>query len=133
MNLSQHGGNCCGVRHLWGFGGPTSRVFNGYSSRTGKPRYTTFLTQFKKKLAEVGPNTENNRGKLVEVILTDGQITSSPRWIKELKDRDFRLVSRFHNSTGGWCNVFHKCTGNCRDDKVPDWWRDEPVRIMGVR
>ena len=120
MNFAHHAGHCCGVKHVFGFGGRPNQMEHNYiwgrSSRK--------ITQLKRYIRENG-GILGNRGKLFEVILTDGQITAYPEWIPELKALDFRLVSRFHNSTGGWCNVFHKCTGRCRDDKIPDWWKDE--------
>ena len=128
MNFAHHAGRCCGVKHVFGFGGRPNQMEHNYTWG----RSSRKLTQLKRYIRENG-RIRGNRGKLFEVILTDGQVTAYPEWIPELKELDFKLVSRFNNSTGGWCNVFHKCTGNCRDDKVPDWWRDEPARIMGVK
>lgn len=119
MNFAHHGGHCCGVKHVYGFFGPPDEMEYGADGRRSKK-----LTHLKRYIRQYGM-IRGKRGKLFEVILTDGQITAYPEWIPELKALDFRLVSRFHNSTGEWCNVFHKCTGRCRDDKIPDWWKDE--------
>jgi hypothetical protein len=128
MQLTRHGGRCCGIRHIYGFsGGPKQLAYNYDCGRNSR-----LLTQLKRHIRENGL-VRGGKGKMFEVVLTDNQITENPDWIPELKTLDFRLVTRFHNSTGGWCNVFHKTSGVCRDDKVPSWWKDEAPRIMGVR
>ena len=130
MNLTRHGGHCCGIKHIWGFHGPPKLIyFNNVWGRNSR-----LLTQLKRHIRENG-HVRGSKGKLFEVVLTDGQITHYPEWIVELKALDFRLVSRFNNSTGGWCNVFHKCTGTCRDDETPEWWKDKPkeLKTVGVK
>lgn len=120
MNFRNHGGGCCGVKHLHGFDAkPKTLTYVPYTSRR-----TKMLTLMKRLIRENG-HVRGARGKMFEVILTDPQIREMPEWIAELKAMDFRLVTRFHNSTGGWCNVFHMTTGRCRDDNVPDWWSEK--------
>jgi hypothetical protein len=90
-------------------------------------RRSRLITQLKRYIRENGV-VRGNKGKMFEVVLTDPQIERNPQWIAELKALDFRLVTRFNNSTGSRCNVFHKTSGVCRDENVPDWWKDKPKK-----
>lgn len=132
MQMRNHGGSCCGIRHLVGFG-PWDDLVNArsvFNSRThryetkGESRLEAF-NGFMKKLDSRTAGYQSNRGtrgKLVECVVTDGQIERTPTIPGMLKKAGFRLVSRFDNSSGDMCNVFHKTTGKCGTDEVPSWW-----------
>jgi hypothetical protein len=120
MRLSYHGGGCCGVRHLHDLNGRISSLV----PTENLVRRSRLSTLFKKKVKEAGRDNPYGptRGRLVEVILADRQITAEPGWPAFLKEQGFRLVSRFNNCGGGWCNVFHHTTGTCGDETIPAWW-----------
>lgn len=129
MNLAHHSGGCCGIRTLHGFG-PLRAIIPYYAPLAGRYKRgwrITAFDQFMKVFATMSPYVGHERdgvprGKLIEVVLTDSQIKTTPKWPQILRDNGFNLVSRFYNSTGGWCNVFHMMTNNCGDNVVPDWW-----------
>lgn len=101
--------NCCGIYHLAGF-----YNFNGRGDRGEGDQTVETLTR---TLGHInfteGPRS---RGKLVEAVITDGQFRTDPTLASTLKSLGFRIVDRFHNSTGGMCNVLHRTSGR-RDIK----------------
>lgn len=76
MYVRDHGGGCCGIRHITGFGliSPTSV----------------------RSLDDCIKQVQANR--LMEVTLIDSQLK---RWWPELRKRGFRQVTRFRNSNSG--------------------------------
>ena len=85
--ITPHGGSCCGIRHICGF---------------GSARYD--LTKFK---ADMAPFMRpRSWGLLVEAVLTDDQMENG--WAPVLKDTGFKLVNRFRNgNSGNHVNVLH--------------------------
>jgi len=126
MQLRSHGGSCCGIRHLSGFGAWGTKVNAGYNSLGRRYETKTRLELFKGFMKQLeGSDFTTNRGaegKLVEVVVTDSQVRSNPDIPSVLKAYGFKFVTRFNNSSGGMCNVFHKTTGKCGDHEVPSWW-----------
>lgn len=126
MDFIPHGGYCCGMRHLRGFGSPKATPYSRSSStgfRKAVPQAETNEEEFD-AIMDYANKTQNT--KCIEVVLNDGQILRYPEWVKKLKDNDFRLVTRFNNSEQSWCNVFHKVVGgnDYRDNDIPNWWKD---------
>lgn len=94
VNILSHGGGCCGVRHMNNF-------WAGASPE-----------ELDRRLAPY-PTSDNPRakGKLIEAVITDAQFLQNPDLAQNLKDKGFRFVARFDNSSGSICNVFHRVTG----------------------
>jgi|GEM_PF-4410709 len=88
VTMTAHGGNCCGARHLRGFG-PTENN---------------------------SPNTINaaaaqvDRFRMTEVILNGNQVRDNPNVLQRLADLGFVLVSHYINGNHMSHNyVFHRC------------------------
>lgn len=88
VTFANHGGGCCGLRHLFSFSGSTDR----------NPSDINFeLTR------------SNNYGRATEVVLTDSQCRNYPNVLQRLADLGFVLAGRFHNdNSDNVCNVFHR-------------------------
>lgn len=83
--LVRHGGNCCGMHHLYGFY-RTETVEDIQRRLLGLPR----------------------QGMTVEIILTNSQLGKMSSLGKNIQKVGFRLVNRFKNpNSGAICNVFH--------------------------
>lgn len=107
-----HGGRCCGVSHLFGFGQrPLNEVGpNGPNNTVARLDEELELFRTWEGERDYENEEERIRAGLVEVILTDAQMVA---WAPILKERRFRLVTRFFNSnSGNHCNVLHKTFGN---------------------
>lgn len=123
MRLSNHGGSCCGIKHIHGFGNSDDAVLRQIKrslTRTpgGKRVKWDGETLFEERS---GTNPE---GKIIEVVLTDGQIRSHPRTCAWLKKFGFKLVHRFDNRTGSMCNVLHYCHSTQPNESSP--WQSVP-------
>lgn len=83
-----HGGGCCGINHISGFGGGETKEH---------------------LLALIGTESRRRtRSMILEVVLTNGQCKQYPNHPKWLQELGFKLVSRFCNpNSGNICNVFH--------------------------
>lgn len=103
VDRGPHGGECCGIRHLFSFGN-TASVRHQERVLGDVDRYVEQHGAF--------IDDGIKMGKLFEVVLTDYQIRNMPILARGLKQRGFRLVSRFHNSSGTWCNVLHHTPAN---------------------
>lgn len=102
-NIVGHGGGCCGVRHMYNFG------MSAASRRNNSPEnINRLLSDF----GEPGNATGRSRGKCIEAVVTDTQFWNQPELAQTLFDAGFRIVSRFHNSSGGMCNVLHRVSGS---------------------
>lgn len=88
MAVLIHGGRCCGIRHSvgWSLNNDRGRIYE--------------------KIKDDKAATPV--GRLLEVVVTDGQLISQPNLGPALAAEEFRLVSRFMNdNSGNVCNVFH--------------------------
>jgi hypothetical protein len=136
MILKRHGGGCCGIRHLYGFSPPqvTSRhhltAEVGGTGLSSNPVYGTLAEMVALAIKSQGTPT-GRKGKLIEVVLNTSQMrVGGKALVKMLKENNFRLVSRFSNSSGEICNVFHHTTGKCAAP-MPKWWADEEEKVAG--
>lgn len=95
VSLNYHGGQCCGINHLYGFI-TVSHLMDDYAKKAEE-----HLTTLKNK------NTKNSL--IVEVVLTDDQLTANDNyWLKWLKKHRFRRVTRMRNpNSGNAINIFH--------------------------
>lgn len=121
ITITGHGGLCCGIKHLHGFGdSPTAAEEYARNpdttvrrdERTGVPAIlVTKLQALDTKLeswndrdnrAAYGPGNE----RALEVVLTDRQAAN---WNTALVERGFRKTFRFHNANSrNHCNVYIK-------------------------
>jgi hypothetical protein len=97
MNIDEHGGGCCGMMHIYAFeNGP-------------RPYLLRLLdTQMRDWVEEnyASAAGEKTFNVLLEAVLTDDQMANG--WAPELKQRGWKLVTRFFNSnSGNYCNVLH--------------------------
>lgn len=82
-----HGGGCCGMTHIRGMNGDSRDVLRAVDRH-------------------IATRPQNH---LVEVVLTDMQVKRNPAVAKGLKERGFKLVSRFYNDNSrNYCNVLHR-------------------------
>jgi hypothetical protein len=118
--LAGHGGGCCGMRHIYGFdGSPESKTYVrnaiGVMARNG----STLLEKFDSLIHEidsiVAAANRSRQSKTIEVILTRGQLAAYPGWLPVLKERGFKLVNRFTNTSGSICNVFHRTPSEVKE------------------
>lgn len=89
LSYVNHGGLCCGSRHLYGFGSRDSTA------------------------AQIVPKL-NEAGKRVVVILNQYQVQDSPNVLNELARTGFVLTDRWNNSSGSVCYSFTRC-----DERLP--------------
>ena len=108
MQISVHGGACCGIRHIHGIFG-TQEKLTQYVQRT--------IDEF------TGPNPQ---GKLLEIVMTNWQIEQYPEFVKWLKETGWKRVTNFINSSSGRrVHVLHYVTGRPhRHNGQPDLWRN---------
>lgn len=87
--IRYHGGECCGVMHVFDF-----------------HRHTT-PEEIRKSINKVKRVRGKKSSLLIEIVLTDNQLTY-PNLRSVIERANFRLVSRFKNpNSGNICNVFH--------------------------
>lgn len=100
--VTGHGGACCGMRHSYGWSGFITTPEG-------------FAAHLDTQIRVVHAN------RLIEIVLTDGQIRRRA-WVgNTLAEKGFRLVTRFRNSnSGSICNVFHRIP---RRAPIPDHLR----------
>lgn len=93
MERTSHGGQCCGINHIRGFGwnGPTSGLVRELKRRQGQP------------------------GLLLEAVLSQRQIsvkstaTEGKTWADVLMEEGWVLVNRAINPRhGSTINIFHR-------------------------
>ena len=89
--ITRHGGNCCGVKHIYGFTGRETREDIESLFRIARVRHS------------------NTSCILVEAILTNAQCKNNNGYLPNLlQSIGFKLVARFKNpNSGNFCNVFH--------------------------
>ena len=108
-HLEDHGGECCGVRHIYGMDNTTVRELEDLIARVDR-------------LDRVGRATRDS-GRLIEVVLSQRQVgmdggvghrwaacvQAEGGWPAVMQRLGFRLVSRFNNANSGYdCFVFHR-------------------------
>lgn len=113
MHLVNHGGGCCGIRHIHGM--------------RNRPEELTFADFQGRRLAGYGDNNNNRpavecldallaeferrenpdpQSRLIEIVLRGAQVNP---WRRTLEARGFFEVCNFVNSnTGNECYIFHK-------------------------
>ena len=138
MHIDGHA-NCCGIYVLSGFYNSYQKA-NVYTVELcpDRPQYYRKIAKESEKTNEqmfddimknYGPliNNYDDRGKIVEAVLTDRQLMNEDGfWAKKLKANGFTLSRRFRNTGGNVCNVFHLCSPNAVvEGPVPNWEVEE--------
>lgn len=92
----EHGGGCCGASHLSNF--TEVRDFT-LSQLDEKLQYRPNVRQGR----DLDPSPLENYGHLYEIVLTDRQMNS---WAKPLKERGFKFCARWLNTnSNNYCNL----------------------------
>lgn len=127
MEITEHGGECCGISHVYGFGPEPNdgrikdlkayikhsadfieRTVEAYNPQTG---------DYYEKDAFPGVET---LGHVIEVALTDDQMVAG--WAKELKKLGFSKPFRaLNDNSGNYVNVSLLRTRRTKD-KAPYKW-----------
>lgn len=133
--VQDHGGSCCGVRHIYGMDNTTVRQLEDLIAQVDR-------------LDRVGRATRES-GRLIEVILSQRQVgidgavghrwaacvEAEGGWPVVMQRLGFRLVSRFNNANSGYdCFVFHRVPVFKSLTDLPFAWRHEvapPVTAAG--
>lgn len=85
IEISEHGGGCCGINHIY--------------------EIPTFTEKNKELLKNETRGLINDQIGLIEIILTTRK---SYKWHDAVKDIGYKEVSRFKNpKTGNTCIVYH--------------------------
>lgn len=120
MQLLEHGGGCCGVRHIRGFQrSPANRGYASYGPPL--PGGGSYIGGFTPNNLALGPELldallaefyrryqeeEGGSSRLIEAILTDAQEAAG--WRAEIERRGFVRTIRFLNrNTGNFCNIYY--------------------------
>ncbi len=121
VNLLNHGGYCCGMRHIQGF--------NGYDRNRDVPRPIPYSPRTEtgyerlKRLVFSCNQRGAASGRLIEVVLTNQQCRSNPQLLQDLKEIGFDLVNRFRNANSrSICNIFHYNQGSRMNERRPFEW-----------
>lgn len=85
-----HGGGCCGIRTICGFGHTESYAASDINC------VRTILHN----------RTSHCKGHLIEIVLNQNQIKGR---LKPLLDMGFKFMTKFYNPTGMTCYVLHYC------------------------
>lgn len=93
VRIRNHGGMCCGARHIYDF----------VDDVPEEMRRTKNLIQ------------RSGKGRLYEVILNYNQVRFG--YLDPLLEMGFRLVTKFKNSTGGTCYVLHYAATGYKTDR----------------
>ena len=119
MWTENHGGDCCGIKHICEFG--EQEDYEEWEEDNVTVDYELWKNEFfdimkgyeetphfHSRRHDRPANWYKDKGILVEVVLTDCQIKDQRYLVKWLMKKNFRLVSRFTNkNSGNVCNVFH--------------------------
>lgn len=133
MTIKNHGGKCCGVKHIHGFSYspnvlvaalPACEVYHGAAgemNNPGKAFHPSGLPTQKghERLdALLKYLDEKKPSHLVEIILP---VSWSTHWKKTLEDRGFKLVTSFVNcNTIANLDVYHRVTSKPVDKDYDD-------------
>ena len=118
MTLINHGGACCGMRHIaWMGQGPEDDDGPNRRDITKAAILDEILETFER---EYGLTGVNDSGRVIEVVLTDNQCRGD--WPRHLLQKGFKKVARFRNrNTGNICNVFYYYAG----------WEQNELQLFG--
>ncbi len=107
MAVSPHGGGCCGMRHSVGY---------SFAGRPAEDIYRKIRADKESR----GIADLTRTGRLIEVVVTDGQLHANRSLGPILIKEGFKLVNSFRNSnSGNVCRVFHFIEeGNLK--RIPD-------------
>lgn len=135
LSLVFHGGNCCGIKTVHGFGcnplgmtGPLPRIPEDESDKIGttvssKQRFfheeaplETKVDRLKRYIAYMGQYRPSNI--LEAAIATREPLTIQDQWIPIFEELGFKLVNSHKNSnTGNTVHVWHLNVGEVKKEK----------------
>lgn len=107
MSYDHHGGECCGVSHVFNFANAGFRATAGDKRRWLDRQIEAAVNYRRQDNLDENQNTGEftvqmwGRGKfghLIEVCLTDNQMME---WAPILKEKGFRIAQRFKNDNSG--------------------------------
>lgn len=101
IDVNAHGGNCCGICHIYDLTGESS-------NDCGED---PFCPETFKKVVENNYRERDIDGssRLLEVVVTDLQMENNPDIQESLDELGFRYVSKFRNiNSGNICRIYHK-------------------------
>ncbi len=111
MEYTDHGGGCCGIAHLWLFDEEGIETLDARIRQHDAIAGGNRLLEVVLSERQVAPQPPRERGGLGHLVLQE--VRDAGGWPTILRERGFRLVSRFRNSNSGQlCYVFHR---------VPEW------------
>jgi hypothetical protein len=145
-SAADHGGHCCGIHHIWNFGGAestdivaTEREMLLMAVEAKTPKYARLTGEEggiggctcsscrsqadgrKKEMERRGVTSQELVTHMFEVVLTNHQ--TKPRRLAMLKELGFQWKTAFRNdNSGNTCHVFHLVTGNGCVDTPPEGW-----------
>lgn len=109
MDVEYHGGGCCGITHIFGFGYPTEARLTALKN---------WLADFVDRQYELEfGEYDGEFSCALEATLTDGQMVE---WAPVLKKHGFKIAHRFFNSnSGNVVNVlYYNPAGKEGEDRV---------------
>lgn len=110
VELTYHGGDCCGLRHLHGFGREEERA----------PVQS---------ILDALDDEDYVWGRGIEVVLTDGQCASYPNLLTTLANMGFVLTSRERNhNSGNNINIFLRIDDRLDMEDLPFNWPGMVIR-----
>lgn len=123
MDWNEHGGECCGASHVYGFDfrADKDRLRHAIESTinsTEQPHI--YENEMCREEGEPLSNPYRGRfGHLIEVVLTDEQMME---WASTLKEYGFRLGPRWLNdNSGNYCNLLTYQTKKPSKPRPFDW------------
>lgn len=106
--FGRHGGDCCGINHLYEWGTSGGDVATPVDNQENYKKFSEEVDKYSEGEFEERDGPKEGRCVVIEVVLTDLQIENSPHFAKWLKRKGFKIVNRFRNyNSGNFCTVFH--------------------------
>ena len=105
MQSRVHGGECCGLSHVFDFNTYDSRPVEAKKAEIERAiKHAMLGAQRRWGWSWYSPTTRHNKGHAFEVVLISAQLSS---WREALEDTGFKEVFSFVNGgSGNRCYVF---------------------------
>lgn len=117
MDWTHHGGQCCGIKHVYNLSNIMSAErIKEFSSQRVRQGYSEVVPSKNNTLSYIISDLGRSHG-LIEIVATDYQLSGNHEIMKQLKENNFHLVSRFENpNSDNYCNVFHRYGTSGQDE-----------------
>lgn len=109
--VNEHGGGCCGVKHISGFPFISSNAKTIVKQKIAlvKDAVDKAIDRYEHYEEGASKNSRENWTCAINVVLIDSQLE---QWQTAVEAVGFKHVLRFKNSnSGNYCNVFYLVTG----------------------